>query len=234
MTQPEFISLLKAPVTLESSHCSDLKDMCALYPYFSTAQFLYSKSLLQAEDVNFSSNLKLVALHAVNKSWFYYFLYPERMLSNEKYRRGSSKKSSGDYFEMIDDIERGESDSKGTLKKLAEKLKAARNFVQNPSYELLPEKVFVKDTIENPTPNVEVVITVDSDNKSTEILPIPVLELASLQVISEEEAKKLIKERKYLEAVEILRKLNLNNPKKSAYFADQIRFLEKVIANSKK
>jgi len=31
-----------------------------------------------------------------------------------------------------------------------------------------------------------------------------------------------------------LRALNLNNPKKSVYFADQIRFLEKVIANSKK
>jgi len=52
--------------------------------------------------------------------------------------------------------------------------------------------------------------------------------------ISESNAKKLIIEHKYPEAIEILRALNLNNPKKSVYFADQIRFLEKVIANSKK
>jgi len=52
--------------------------------------------------------------------------------------------------------------------------------------------------------------------------------------ISENIAKKLIAERKYADAIEILRALNLNNPKKSVYFADQIRFLEKVIVNSKK
>ena len=45
--------------------------------------------------------------------------------------------------------------------------------------------------------------------------------------------KKMIEERKYSEAIEILRSFNLNNPKKSVYFADQIRFLEKVILNSK-
>jgi len=52
--------------------------------------------------------------------------------------------------------------------------------------------------------------------------------------ISENNAKKLIFEKKYTEAIAILRSLNLNNPKKSAYFADQIRFLEKVVSNSKK
>jgi hypothetical protein len=52
--------------------------------------------------------------------------------------------------------------------------------------------------------------------------------------LSECNAKKLIREHKYMEAIEILKLLNLNNPKKSVYFADQIRFLEKVIVNSKK
>jgi len=52
--------------------------------------------------------------------------------------------------------------------------------------------------------------------------------------ITESNAKKLIIAHKYKDAIEILRALNLNNPKKSVYFADQIRFLEKVIANSKK
>ena len=46
-------------------------------------------------------------------------------------------------------------------------------------------------------------------------------------------AKIYIKQGKYEEAVEIMRKLSADNPKKSCYFADQIRFLEKVVINSK-
>ena len=52
--------------------------------------------------------------------------------------------------------------------------------------------------------------------------------------ITEEYAKKLIKEQKYLEAIEILRAISLNNPKKSANFALQIKFLETIINNHNK
>ena len=34
-------------------------------------------------------------------------------------------------------------------------------------------------------------------------------------------------------AMEIIKKLNLKYPKKNAYFADQIRFMEKLIINTK-
>lgn len=46
-------------------------------------------------------------------------------------------------------------------------------------------------------------------------------------------AKIYIKQGKYDGAIEIMRKLSADNPKKSCYFADQIRFLEKVVINSK-
>ena len=46
-------------------------------------------------------------------------------------------------------------------------------------------------------------------------------------------AKIYIKQQRYSKALEIIRKLNLNYPKKNAYFADQIRFLEKLIINAK-
>ncbi|MDX9747461.1 MAG: hypothetical protein RBT57_03070 [Paludibacter sp.] len=49
----------------------------------------------------------------------------------------------------------------------------------------------------------------------------------------EEQVKLLIQESRYREAIEILQQLNLINPKKSIYFADQIRFLEKIIENLK-
>ena len=46
-------------------------------------------------------------------------------------------------------------------------------------------------------------------------------------------AKIYIKQQRYSKALEIIKKLSLNYPKKNAYFADQIRFLEKLIINAK-
>jgi hypothetical protein len=44
-------------------------------------------------------------------------------------------------------------------------------------------------------------------------------------------AKIYIKQGRYSKALEIIQRLNLIYPKKNAYFADQIRFLEKLILN---
>nr|MBP7472617.1 tetratricopeptide repeat protein [Prevotella sp.] len=46
-------------------------------------------------------------------------------------------------------------------------------------------------------------------------------------------AKIYIKQGRYEKALEIIQQLNLNYPKKNAYFADQIRFLQKLIINNK-
>ena len=42
-----------------------------------------------------------------------------------------------------------------------------------------------------------------------------------------------IKQHKYERALEIIKALSTNNPKKNSYFADQIRFLEKLILINK-
>ncbi|MDR0976793.1 MAG: tetratricopeptide repeat protein, partial [Prevotellaceae bacterium] len=46
-------------------------------------------------------------------------------------------------------------------------------------------------------------------------------------------AKIYIKQQRYEKALEIIKKLSLNYPNKNSYFADQIRFLEKLIINAK-
>ena len=46
-------------------------------------------------------------------------------------------------------------------------------------------------------------------------------------------AKIYVKQQRYSKALEIITRLNLKYPEKNAYFADQIRFLEKLIINTK-
>ena len=50
-------------------------------------------------------------------------------------------------------------------------------------------------------------------------------------LLSESLAKIFIKQRNYKRAYEIISSLNLNYPEKSIYFADQLRFLSRLIAN---
>ena len=51
--------------------------------------------------------------------------------------------------------------------------------------------------------------------------------------LTESLAKVYVKQHKYEQALAIFSQLNLHYPKKNCYFADQIRFLEKVIAYTK-
>ena len=64
-------------------------------------------------------------------------------------------------------------------------------------------------------------------------------ELETTEIQAEDEtftetlAKIYVKQHRYDKALEIIKKLSLNYPKKNAYFAEQIRFLEKLIINAK-
>ncbi|MDE5842907.1 MAG: hypothetical protein K2H35_04145 [Muribaculaceae bacterium] len=61
----------------------------------------------------------------------------------------------------------------------------------------------------------------------TETLPEP----DESPALTESFARILIKNRNYSKALQIIQELNLKNPEKSIYFADQIRFLKKLIIN---
>ncbi len=56
---------------------------------------------------------------------------------------------------------------------------------------------------------------------------------ANNEILTEIMAGIYIKQGKYENAVKIIRQLSLKYPKKNRYFADQIRFLEKLILNNK-
>ena len=47
-------------------------------------------------------------------------------------------------------------------------------------------------------------------------------------------ARIYVKQKRYDRALQIIKSLSLKYPEKNIYFADQIRFLEKLIINTKK
>jgi hypothetical protein len=223
MTHDQFISLVAKPDMVNAAHVGELKEIVEQYPFFAQAHILYAKALQQSNSVLFASKLKSAAIYTSNRGLLYYYMNPEKKIVVEPYRRENKVKSAGDYFDMINSVESDGGDAKQSLRNLAERLKSARAMV-TPTAKSEPRR-----------------IVPDTEAEKIEIKPLlaenrgPEIQLtAEINDVSEYNAKKLISERKYTQAIEILKALNLNNPKKSVYFADQIRFLEKIIANSKK
>lgn len=79
-----------------------------------------------------------------------------------------------------------------------------------------------------PQQQAEAEVTAEPQRESTAPSATPTASTASL---SESLAKIYIKQRRFDKAYEIIRNISLNNPKKSVYFADQLRFLQKLMIN---
>ena len=208
MTYENIIYLLKNPEKIKEEHQAALRELAEKYPYFGIPKWLYLKSLQVSNSIYYNSELRKTALYVSNRRNLFFFIHPEEKgaPTAEKDR----KSMSGSYFDMIDIIENKGEGGPGALQVLAERLKAARELM-------------------HPNPEKEgrsVVAEIIGKNTEDEY---EIFEAESNFEEYEAQAKNFIKEKKYEEAIGILEKLNLINPKKSIYFADQIRFLKKII-----
>ena len=219
MTHEEFISLVKQPQTAKTEQLVGLKEMVEKYPFFVAPRLLLAFGYNQSKNLNSTAFLNESAVYCADRQWFYNYIFPEKTVPEQAIRYERISKTSGNYFDMIHAIESEGGDSKQSLKNMAQKLREARSMVVKPEAAKTVKPVMIPEKVVD-VASEEVPVKIDLKPFDDEI--------------SEIKAKKLIAERKYVEAIEILRTLNLNNPKKSVYFADQIRFLEKVIINSKK
>lgn len=220
MTTEDFMKLIVNPDAVEDRQATDLKELIDRYPYFYQARLLYLKSLQKSESIHFKSQIGITALYAADRNWLYFYLYPDARLSKTPESHQRDARYSGSYFDLLEVAESEGGDTRLSLKKIAESLKASRAMLKE-------EKQPTETTpiIHPELPQLKIKIPVPDyfryeDEQTKDLSP-------------EEKSRLYIRQKKYSEAIEILKQLNLINPKKSIYFADQIRFLEKIIANSK-
>ncbi len=84
-----------------------------------------------------------------------------------------------------------------------------------------------------PVESLATSVASDSEQAEEEGSGIPSADDLDDSCFTETLAKIYIKQHRYEKALEIIKKLSLNYPRKNVYFADQIRFLEKLIINAK-
>lgn len=234
MNRTEITKYLINPELVANASSTELRRLVEIYPYCESLHWIYLRSLYINDDAIFEDELMKYGMHISNRRLFYNYLTfidttnlnSPPVLGGGDYQLSilNSQLSTPDYFALEQNPEH-----KQSLQQLAAQLKAARLARQSTPKAEKNEKPNTSDKPDSPTSQTSPTSPTTPTNPSN-----PTNKPQLSTEISEENAKKLIKEQKYSEAIEILRAISLNNPKKSANFALQIKFLETIINNHNK
>lgn len=250
----DIANLIQHPELLDRDTLYELRGLLALYPYYQSARLLLLQNLFLLHDPSFNEELRQAALYITDRKVIFnlveaaHYQLPKTSAQNKEERPKTEKKEDrtisliDDFLDSIPDEERPdkqkrkrkptpadaaidyvsylletESEEEKEEEKKAPQMKGQSlidDFINNDKGKIkLKEEPEYKPDIEESAP--------EGDKDGNE------------SYFTETLAKIYIKQGRYEKALEIIQRLNLNYPKKNAYFADQIRFLEKLILNDK-
>ena len=231
----------------------DLRSLVALYPYYQTARLLMLQNLYVMHSPSFDEELRTAAAYFTDRKIIFKLVeaahYKLRTADDGKQKKYHTTNSESRTISLIDQFldtipEEDDTEQKGDKKRKPTPADAAIDYVsylleteseeerqkdeQNPH---MKGQDLIDNFINNEGGKIELTEAPDSppqliDNKAEETD-------GDEGVFTETLARIYIKQGQYSKALEIIKRLNLNYPKKNVYFADQIRFLEKLIINNK-
>lgn len=235
---------LKNPEKMGADAVAKLPELIEKYPYCATYRLLYVVALANVHSTRLEQELRLhsVALpertklfQMVNKGEYEWVSLMQQL---DEARRNKPEVND---FELIDKFLSTVRDNQGN-----EISYNVEDIVSNPT-------IVNEDFVEEDGPSIDIDPTQDelidnfllAESQGTLFVPQaePTIEdedgssvvdrIADRAFLTESLAKVYVKQHKYEQALAIFLELNLKYPKKNCYFADQIRYLEKIIEYQK-
>ncbi len=230
------IKYISYPAALNRETLYELRLLVGRYPYFDAARLLMLKNLYLLHDIEFGKELRKAALYLKN-------------------RRVLFELMEGYGAPPHDD----EADAEPTLDRTMSLIDAFLDTLPKDKFSLEAEgaaaidyaTAYLKEPAEQPSADVpklrgqELIddfLSGDNEKITLQLRPEAEAEPQETRVESPVEspfftetlAAIYIKQGKYDKALEIIRRLCLEYPNKNRYFADQIRFLEKIVKHTKR
>ena len=256
MIQQRLQDWILHPELLNKESLYELRELVARYPYFQTARLLYLKNLFLLQDPGFKDELRKSALYVADLSVLFYYIEGERFVIKKHASENVASKDAVSSDRTLDLIDRFLSDlpeePSQELPLPAEVNVDYTSILMQQSDEVVAEAPVLlkgqelidsfieksetegeKASVEAEPEVVEEKAEVVAPEEGNEDSPKKGDEELDESCFTETLAKIYVKQQRYDKALEIIKKLNLKYPKKNAYFADQIRFLEKLIINAK-
>jgi tetratricopeptide (TPR) repeat protein len=242
----DITELINHPERLDRDTLYELRSLLALHPYFQTARLLMLQNLYLLHDVSFDEELRKAALYITDRKVIFQMVeaahYQLRTPATQTKKANKEQQASrtvaliDNFLDSIpeDDEPKGkkrrptpadaaidyvaylmETESEQTVQADAPQMKG-QNLIDN-FLEQEQGRILLSELPMEPEENT----TDDGDNEDEEYF-------------TETLARIYIKQGRYQKALDIITRLSEKYPHKNVYFADQIRFLEKLIINSKK
>ena len=243
--------LISHPEYLDRDTLYELRSLIALYPYYQPARLLMLQNLYLLHDPTFDEELRRAAIYITDRRVLFemveaahYRLQPPKRAKADD--AGSPPATGSRTISLIDSFL--DSIPQEEPRKEKRKPTPADAAVDYVAY-LLETEAESADT-QDAVPEmkgqdlIDTFINADKGrfvlNEEPAMPPVAekvdetLKEEVGEEYFTETLARIYIKQGRYSKALEIIQRLSLQFPKKNAYFADQIRFLEKLIINNNK
>ena len=243
--------LIKHPEYLDRDTLYELRSTLALYPYYQTARLLMLQNLYLLHDPSFDEELRRAAIYITDRRVLFNMIeaghYRLRTSTFTKVPAAAPQESTASRTatlidNFLDSIPK-EDEGQSRGKRKPTPADAAVDYV---AYLLETEGDKAEETVPEMKGQNLIDTFINADKGRIVLNEGPLLtpqtektdesaaEPTDEEYITETLARIYIKQGRYSKALEIIQRLSLQFPKKNAYFADQIRFLEKLIINSNK
>jgi tetratricopeptide (TPR) repeat protein len=243
--------LIKHPEYLDRDTLYELRSTLALYPYYQTARLLMLQNLYLLHDPSFDEELRRAAIYITDRRVLFNMIeaghYRLRTSTVTKVPAAAPQESTASRTatlidNFLDSIPK-EDEGQSRGKRKPTPADAAVDYV---AYLLETEGDKAEETVPEMKGQNLIDTFINADKGRIVLNEGPLLtpqtektdesaaEPTDEEYFTETLARIYIKQGRYSKALEIIQRLSLQFPKKNAYFADQIRFLEKLIINSNK
>ncbi|MDR1003947.1 MAG: tetratricopeptide repeat protein [Prevotellaceae bacterium] len=220
---------IQHPESLNHETLYELRTLMARYPYFQSLHLLYLKNLYLLHDSTFGTELRRSVLYVADRRTLFYLIegdrhalriHPVNSILPEETTDGTPHT---DRTATLIDAFLAQAPEEYALMSIPDYAMDYTAYLLHEEQD--PTAPDANPALPEPAPVQSLSAESDKSDEATDD--------QEESCFTETLAKIYIKQQRYEKALEIIRKLSLNYPKKNAYFADQIRFLEKLIINAK-
>lgn len=218
--------MIRHPELLNEDTVSILKRLLNQYPYYQTARLLLLQNMYKNKDPLFQKELRRSAVLINDRKVLFnmieglkYHITPQQASQDTMYAQEDKDRT----LTLIESfLETMPSESDNSSARSSVPVDATTDYM---AYLMQDEET----TAPRATTGTRYSQRINLEDNDDE-LSLPEEDSARQEdFFTESLAQIYIKQQKYERALEIIRSLSADNPKKNSYFADQIRFLEKII-----